>query len=301
MKSIHILILFAASILFTNCADDNQTIGCGEAITLQSYEQDAYTLILNYEVSSAVTIEASITSGNTDPDDGIVFSVNGNILNFEQAGLTPGNYGLYLRTVCNDGIKGDWIHLTPITINQVCNKPLTINSIERDDAELKYDIDTDLSDNTYTIEAKWINETGETKITQISRYQSKYTLIDNIPPGFYQLYIRTVCQDGTTGAWKGSFDIAIDGYQCMKPYNITFMVGGSNANVYMTWIGNYDYNTWQYVIVPHGQPVSSGSIHTTNFPHPQLGELNSSIPIDIYVRGLCSANIYTDWIVRTIQ
>jgi len=294
MKSIHILILFAASILFTNCADDNQTIGCGEAIRLQSYEQDAYTLILNYEVSSAVTIEASITSGNADPDDGIVFSVNGNILNFEQAGLTPGNYGLYLRTVCNDGIKGDWIHLTPITINQVCNKPLTINSIERDDAELKYDIDTDLSDNTYTIEAKWINETGETKITQISRYQSKYTLIDNIPPGFYQLYIRTVCQDDTKGAWNGPFEIPIDNYQCMKPYNINSATSSSGAT-YIWWFeGHYDYSQWEYVHVVEGQPISSGSIQIANDPN--INGTTTTNGYDLYIRGVCSANTYTDWV-----
>jgi len=295
MRHIYLYIIFLpVALFFINCDSNNTDFICNETVVLQSYEQDAYELILDYE-SSASVAEASITSGNANPNDGIILPVTDNKVDFSQAGLTAGNYGLYLRTLCTDGNNGAWSHITPIIINNLCEATVTLNSFEQNGTLFEFDVD--ISPNNYgtTLQMRLINTAGEAKvIEQLSNYNSLSLIEKNIAPETYILSMRTVCEDGRKGEWTQPVEINIDDYHCLKPYHIqgTVSVGG-NAYVWW-WDGNYDYSQWQYVIVLQGEPLTNGTIVTTDLPHPPI--FANYPPKDVYARGVCSENTYTDWV-----
>ncbi|KOS05488.1 hypothetical protein AM493_05165 [Flavobacterium akiainvivens] len=291
--------ILATFLLFMSCADDNENEvnNCGVAISLQSYEQDGNTILLSYSESSDIATEASITTLSGNPNDGIILPVNNNEVDFSQAGLIPGNYGLYLRTPCSDGSNGNsnWTNIIPIIINEICDKPLTVNSISINGAILNRDITTDMTDMSYTLQIRFVSENGESKITEIPRQLwPLYDLIQRgIAPGTYSVSFRTVCEDGKKGGWTEPVEINIEDYHCLKPYNIQSTISGG-GNVYIWWWnGSYDYAQWQYVIVPEGQPLESGTIITTDSPSLPLSNYSAK---DIYVRGVCGENTYTDWV-----
>jgi len=273
--------------ILTGCSGD-ESLSCSETITLQSYEQDGYKLILNYE-SSDVVVEASITSGSANPDDGIILPVTNNVIDFAQAGLTPGNYGLYLRTVCNNGSKGEWINPLPITIKPICNITLKLVAIQQLGTYLQISINGS-TQGTNHIEARFRSNT-EVQIVNTSNASGAFFLDqNNIEPGNYQLSVRANCENNSKTAWSEPLEITITDYHCMEPYNIsTYIFNG--ATVY--FMGNYDYDLWEYAYLPEGQPISSVTLQTSNVQAIHVANIEG---YDFFVRGVCSTNTYTDWV-----
>jgi hypothetical protein len=293
MKASHLFFILASIMMFQSCSDDTQTSAGCATVVLLSYKQEAHTLILEYDVSSSVAVEASITTGNNNPDNGLFFNVNNSILDFDETGLPPGNYNLYLRAICDDGTKGLWNHLTPIIINESCTETVSLNSYTQSGTVLKLNLQRS---NNVGIQACFSGlNYGPNEGTIVSASSGSVNLnLEGIPSDTYHVFLRTLCADGTKGVWTDPYQISIDNYHCLKPYNINYTVSISGSVYIWWWDGNYDYAKWQYAIVLQGEPMTSGTIITIEQPH--LPIFPNYPAKDVYVRGVCGENSYTDWL-----
>jgi hypothetical protein len=275
----------AISFFITGCSGDES---CAQAISLQSYEQNGYTLILDYVVS-ATTVEASITSGSANPDDGIILPVTNNALDFSQAGILPGNYGLYLRTVCN-GNTSDWSFPIPIVIDNVCD--VTIPAISYIQRGVKL---YPTANNTAgsPAEIRFRPDNGEDKIVRIDYLNSIGINLHEkgIAPGHYICSLRIICGAGVRTVWSENIEINITDYHCLTP--VDFGIYNNNNQVDITWARNSDYDKWEYVHLNEGDPISTGQIISTT--QNSIIGLSASVGKDLFVRGVCGENTYTDW------
>jgi len=286
-----VLIFYCALIfsffLLTGCSGDEST-PCSENVTLQSYEQDGYKLILNYKPID-VAVEASITSGSANPDDGIILPVNSNVIDFSQAGLAPGNYGLYLRTVCSDGNR-DWGSPIPIVINEVCDATMPAISF------IQYDVNLFIITNGsvyFPVEIRFRPDNGEDIIVRINYLDSSGRNLyeKGIEPGHYISSLRGICTGNAKTAWSEGVELNITDYHCLKPNS--FGVYNSNNEVDVAWSANSDYNQWEYVYLNEGDSISTGQIISTT--QQGINGLPTSVGKDLFVRGVCGENTYTDW------
>ncbi|KOS05487.1 hypothetical protein AM493_05160 [Flavobacterium akiainvivens] len=273
--------------MVTACADNDTQ--CSDTVTLQSYEQDGYKLIIDYE-GSATTLEASITSGNANPDEGIILQAENDTINFSQAGLLPGNYGLYVRSICNGG-KSEWAYPIPIHINSVCDATVIVSSPSQNGTLFDFDFLIDGSVD-FPLEARFKRNGSEEYITEMYIPNGAIFLntID-IEPGNYVFSLRGTCNSSSKTVWSEGIEINIVEYRCVKP--VDFFVYNTSANVEVYWNGYFDYNQWQFVYINEEELISTGTIQ------PTIGSsiltLSTSINKDLYVRGVCGENSYTDW------
>jgi hypothetical protein len=114
-----------------------------------------------------------------------------------------------------------------------------------------------------------------------------------INPGSYNIYLQTICEGNYEGNWDGPFLINVNDYICIEPYNIYTASSGFSGTAYVTWYKyDYAYSTWQYTVVTDGESPDMGIIYTTNNPMVNAGGSTS----DLYLRGVCGENTYTDWV-----
>lgn len=121
-------------------------------------------------------------------------------------------------------------------------------------------------------------------------------LIEQIGPGQYWLYARTVCNGNAYGEWFGPKLVTITAF-CPTPYD--FRVESGSA----TWRMSYttqQVSNYQLQYGPQGFALGSGTTVTVNGD--QYGGtyayagMQQGVSYDFYVRAYCSNNVgYGEW------
>ena len=101
----------------------------------------------------------------------------------------------------------------------------------------------------------------------------------------------------TTTAYAYVDNLSIDLIPaCGKPRQIQFAnITAEGADV--DWLPNGEETSWEVVVVPAGQPVTSGTPELTSVHPFTLTDLDDETSYDVYVRAVCDAGEYSAWSV----
>ena len=80
---------------------------------------------------------------------------------------------------------------------------------------------------------------------------------------------------------------------CRRPIDVTVASTSNSATI--NWTARNNESDWQVVVVPHGQPVTSGTPEYVNtHPYTVLG-LTDATAYDVYVKADCGGGDESDW------
>ena len=207
------------------------------------------------------------------------------------AGLT---YNAAVRALCGtDLFEGDWSDTIQFT-TAVCPDVtgLTVSNVTTNSITLNWDANP--------MAQGWTIEYGPTGFTQgqgtqVASNTNSY-VVTGLSDGFtYDFYVKAVCgNDWTSENWVGTSATTQEGtVTCDAPTNVTADVNVNNVN--LSWTPGEGNISFEIEYGDHGFSHGSGLVATTTATSHALTGLAYNTQYDVYVRGICDQNTYSDW------
>lgn len=244
-------------------------------------------------------------------------SVNGYELEYGPAGFTLGNgtlltvsdgsyaftgldantqYDVYIRTMCNNGIRGDWASFSFTTLQDTCASILTL-SADPDIHEAVISWNTSSQPDGFEVLYCLTGENPFDGIWQPVGGNS-YTLTGLDANTQYDVYVRSVC-GFIYGSWAG-VQLQTLPDTCARILSITvdssatsFTTDSLVAGYVAYWNSSFEPQSWE---VEYGLQGSTLATHNVDSPTLSLPPLVPDSQYELRVRTLCSDSIYGDWL-----
>ena len=212
-------------------------------------------------------------------------------------GLTAGiTYNASIRALCGTSLlEGDWSDTVQFS-TAVCPDVtgLATSNVTTNSVTLNWDVNP--------MAQSWNIEYGPTGFTQGQGTQVNSTTNSYVVTGLsdgvtYDFYVKAVCgTDWTSENWVGaSATTQESGVTCHAPTNVTADVNVNNVN--LSWTPGEGNNSFEIEYGTHGFSHGNGQVVTTEATTYSLTGLDYATQYDVYVRGLCDQNVYSDWSV----
>ena len=212
-------------------------------------------------------------------------------------GLTAGiTYNASIRALCGTSLlEGDWSDTVQFS-TAVCPDVtgLATSNVTTNSVTLNWDVNP--------MAQSWNIEYGPTGFTQGQGTQVNSTTNSYVVTGLsdgvtYDFYVKAVCGTGWTSEnWVGaSATTQESGVTCHAPTNVTADVNVNNVN--LSWTPGEGNNSFEIEYGTHGFSHGNGQVVTTEATTYSLTGLDYATQYDVYVRGLCDQNVYSDWSV----
>ena len=213
------------------------------------------------------------------------------------SGLTAGiTYNASIRALCGTSLlEGDWSDTVQFS-TAVCPDVtgLATSNVTTNSVTLNWDVNP--------MAQSWNIEYGPTGFTQGQGTQVNSTTNSYVVTGLsdgvtYDFYVKAVCGTGWTSEnWVGaSATTQESGVTCHAPTNVTADVNVNNVN--LSWTPGEGNNSFEIEYGTHGFSHGNGQVVTTEATTYSLTGLDYATQYDVYVRGLCDQNVYSDWSV----
>ncbi len=303
----NILTLVATTfLLITNSCSKSKndevvaTNTCSSVSSLNVIQQSDLLLFTIVSTSSPLYYQVSYQSASSspNPDYGNTF-----IMNSLSQSKTPdelsmgtgGTYIFYARAVCTDGSLSNWSSPKVVTISSFCSRPSNVNY------------------NGGGNYLSWTNSTGTNTNCQIQYGIHGFTLgngttvsiTNDYCSGFimngntsYDFYVRSYCSTSQLWSpWSDVYTYLNSTSVCNLPTNLSHQIESTTsttAYVSLHWSYNGGTN-FEYVVVPHGNSISTGTIYTASTSGWPVMILTRSYTYDFYMRTVCSDGSKTSW------
>jgi len=182
----------------------------------------------------------------------------------------------------------------PVLVNGCSAQITSVNVVQNND---RLDFTVNATPGALYYEAS-IVQTGNTlnpehgQIIALNFETNSLSLADYFFEGDFVVYIRTVCPDGTKGAWSSPKLITITDF-CASPYG--FSVLGPNLYWSMDDF-NSEVQTYQVQYGPQGFALGQGTSVTVNTTHFGDAVMQAGQAYDFYVRAYCANNVgFGNW------
>jgi hypothetical protein len=253
---------------------------------------------------------------------GAAGAVNGFELEYGVAGFTPGNgivvttadsayafvglaantqYDVYIRTVCDNNIYGDWTQSGFTTLADTCTSVLDLEVVTDPDSPSDYI----LSWSGYSDPIVWEIEYGlrgfehgSGTVLTMNVTTLNLSLFGLRGNNWYDVYVRSVCGNNVHGEWS-MVQFHTEPDTCARVVAILVdssaaaltsdnMVSGYVAE----WQSTFEPGTWEVEYGIEGGQYTSASqqLPTLEFPELQPGSLYV-----LRVRAVCDDSIFGDW------
>ena len=133
--------------------------------------------------------------------------------------------------------------------------------------------------------------------TEVATTENSYSFTGLAASTQYDVYIRTVCTNNIYGDWmQYSFTTLPD--TCTGVLGLEVVAESDSPSEYiLSWSGYFDPNAWEVEYGLRGFELGSGTLLTQNETALNLSTLGlqGNNWYDIYVRSVCSDNVYGEW------
>ena len=225
-------------------------------------------------------------SGDVDS----VFTVNTHP--FTIGGLTPSvTYQAAVRGLCH--VVGDWSDTITFT-TAVCPDVtgLNVNTVASNSVTISW------SNNPLAV--SWILEYGYHGFdlgtgTQVICTDPFYVVNGLIGNMEYDFRVRAVCgSDWQSEGWANVTATTLpSGVPCEAPTGVSAVVSGNTATV--SWTPGEGNLSFELEYGTHGFAHGDGTIVAATVSPITLSNLDYETDYDLYVRGICAENTYSDW------
>lgn len=213
---------------------------------------------------------------------------------FTVHGLITGlTYNAAIRPICRAGMAvGDWsdtLRFTTSTCPDVTG--LTVTDVTSNSVTLNWDSDP--------MAHGWVVEYGFNGFTQGQGMQTTSSTntieITDLEEGtIYDFHVKAMCgTDWASENWATVTVTTLDDAPCHSPTDVTVEISTNNA--FVSWTpgeGNISFEL-EYGI--QGFAHGEGIMIPTQSSNHMLTGLEPSTRYDVYIRGICSPEIYSDW------
>ena len=207
------------------------------------------------------------------------------------AGLT---YNAAIRPLCGvDLLEGEWsdtVQFTTATCPDITG--LTTSDVTTNSVTLNWE--------NNPMAQGWNIEYGPSGFTQgqgtqVTSNTNSY-VVTGLSDGLtYDFYVKAVCgDDWTSENWVGtSATTQESSVICDVPTNVTADVNVNNVN--LSWTPGEGNTSFEIEYGDHGFSHGNGHMASTSSNSYALTGLGYNTQYDVYVRGVCDQNTYSDW------
>lgn len=205
-------------------------------------------------------------------------------------------YDVYLRTICNNGIRGDWASFSFTTLQDTCASILALSAVaDIHEAEVTWSA-TSLPDGFEILYCP----TGENPFdgNWLPVGGNSYTITSLEANTLYDVYVRSVC-GFIYGNWAGAQFLTLPD-TCARILSVDIDTSAANittdslvAGYVAYWNSSFEPQAWEVEYGLQGSALTSLTDSSSTLSLPPL------LPDSHYefrVRALCSDSIYGDWL-----
>lgn len=281
---------------------------CADIVALAA-TPDIHEAVLNWSTTDVVSgFDLEYGPAGFARGSGTAMTLTNNTVSFN--GLDANTlYDVYLRTLCNDGIYGDWTSVQFSTLPDTCASVRWIETVnvagydgpfpqielqwqggsQPDHWEVEYGLQGfELGSGTLI----------ETNATSLAIYELEEQGVLQ-PNTWYDFYVRSACEDGVYGEWDSvhyrTFCATVEDVT-LNDDNISVNADNLIEGYSVTWVDNSGTNQW---LVGYGSPNSTMQTVTVNEPMFQLPPLMPNTRYAVDVMPLCGEGNYGD--VRYVE
>ena len=207
------------------------------------------------------------------------------------AGLT---YNVAIRALCGAGLlEGEWsdtVQFSSATCPDVTG--FTVSDVTSNSVTLNWDANP--------MAQSWTVEYGYNGFTQgqgttVDCSTNSYVVTGLTDESTYDFYVKAVCGDNWSSEnWTGVTATTQEGeVPCNAPTDVTAQVYGNNVN--LSWTPGEGSNSFELEYGTHGFRHGNGHMASTSTNSYALTGLDYNTQYDVYVRGICEQNTYSDW------
>ncbi len=272
-----------------------------KSITSFTVVQQSGSLVFNIvSDSNPLYYEVSYQQASATPvaDYGSKFIINGLTATktiTELAISQSATYVFYIRAICSSESSSDWSAPKALTISSYCNSP---TNLSYGGGYLAWTDNTDDYPMNAQIQYGPTGFTLGTGTTINAGNTENYSGFTFTPNTNYEFFVRTFCDDSQIWSpWSEPVNYQNGNSPCALPSNLSHQIQSLNstyAYVALQWAYNGNTN-FEYTVVFHGAPVSSGTILPASTSGWPVVSLNRSYTHDFYMRTICSNGARTAW------
>ena len=209
---------------------------------------------------------------------------------FTFTGLEPSTaYNYRIRSICNDTSYSFWTTVNCITDTLVCYVPEELAIVDYDFQSVTITWDADVTNHALAYVVNVFNSAVQMYDTV---YSNNATITGLYSDMNYNVRVRAQCSAATYSDWCEALVFSTSSCQPVADVAVSDVTDYSAT---VTWTPQGDATQWEVTYGYSGFNEGTGTSKTVNSPSATLVGLEYDTPYDVYVRSLCSDEVYSFW------